>query len=521
MTAAYCAVFFAAGALLGSSLFYFLRSGREKAALRRNSEITRGWEQIFDSITDYVFILDKNSRIVLANRAAAQKLNLAPGQIIGKTCFDLIHRSEAHPETCPYALMLKDKKTHTAEMKDTLLGLPLLVTVSPILDADGELTGAVHIAKDLSEKLELENRLLQLGKMEALGRMSGGLAHEFNNILSVISSAFYMLRARIPRDEETGSYTDSVHKAISSASNLTRHLLTLSQRQVLDLKPSDLSALAAETAQMLQKLLGEKTTVTASLAAGLPAINADPAQINKLIMSLLAEETPGNRAVVISTEKIALRHYPGSGETPPAPGQFVRLTVSDSAHGIKTEDLPHIFEPYYAAKSISLAAAYGIARQHQGWIDVLEARGTVSFEVYFPVSAQVAPRPEPEARRLPAEQNLRILLAEDDEDLRLLTEKALKKAGHQVWSADCAEKALKLYHELNGEFDVLLSDVVMPDKSGVELAEAILQVKPGLKVVLMSGYVDDRANLEAIQKKNYEFIYKPFDVNALLLKLRR
>ncbi len=520
MTFADYTLIFASGALLGAAVYYFVRARGEKAALRRNAETARGLEQVFNSITDYIFILDNSARIVRANAAAAEKLGLKPEEITGKPCFEPISGAAPLAENSPYALMLKDKKPHTAEMQETVLGLPLLVTISPILDGNGGLAGAVHIGKDLSEKKELENRLLQLGKIDALGRLAGGLAHEFNNILSIISSAFYMLRARIPRDEETGSYTNSVHKAIASATDLTRHLLTLSQRQVLDLKPSDLSALAAETAQMLRKLLGEKTKVETSLPAGLPAALADPAQVNKLIMSLIAEETRENRAVAISTEAVVLRSYPGSAVDAPASAQFVRLTVSDSAHQIKPEDLPQIFEPYYAPKSISLAAAYGIARQHRGWIDVLETGGTVSFEIYFPVLAQLSPQPAPEIRKAREDKSLRILLAEDDEDLRILTEKALKNAGHRVWAADCAGKALDIYHEMDGEFDVLLSDVVMPDKSGVELAEAIRRVKPGLKVVLMSGYVDDRANLEAIQKKKYEFIYKPFDVNALLLKLR-
>jgi PAS domain S-box-containing protein len=512
------AAFAAAGFLALAAGFYF---AARRARLFSPSGLAGGWEQIFDSITDPILILDSGCRITAANKAARGRPGAGNGNIIGRRCAEVLRYQGAAAEACPDTLIFKNAAAHTAEVTETGTGLPLLVTVSPIFDKKGRLAGAVHITRDLSGKKELEARLLQLGKMEALGRLAGGLAHEFNNILSVISSAFYMLRPALPRGGDAEEYSDAVQKAISNASNLTRHLLTLSQRQVLDLKPCDLSALAAETAQMLKKLLGERTTVRTSLAPGLAPAKADPAQINKLIMGLLAAETGGARAVDLATETVMLGNYPGAAASASAPRLFVRLRVSDSAHAIKPEDLPHVFEPYFSAGSLGLAMAYGIARQHQGWIDALESKGGTSFEVYFPASGEEE-RPEEQKPRQKArpQKSLKILLAEDDDDLRLLTEKALTHAGHKVWAADCAGKALDLYHQLDGDFDALVSDVVMPDKSGVELADAILKVKPDLRVVLMSGYVDDRASLESIQRKNYGFIYKPFDVDALLLKLR-
>lgn len=478
------------------------------------------WGQIFDSITDSILVLDADGRITAANKAARGRLEPRSGNIIGRNFQEVIRYQGSAPEACARTLLFKDGLAHTAEVTETGTGLPLLVTVSPVFDKMGRLAGAVHIAKDLSAKKELETRLLQLGKMDALGRLSGGLAHEFNNILSVISSAFYMLRPLLPRGGDAEEYSDAVQKAISNASNLTRHLLTLSQRQILDLKPSDLSALAGETAEMLKKLLGEKTTIETSLAPGLPPAKADPAQVNRLIMGLLATEAGGPRSVSLTTETVVLGNYPGADAAAAAPRLFVRLRVSDSAHAIKPEDLPHIFEPYFSEASLGLAVSYGIARQHQGWIDALESKGLASFEVYLPACGETEKPQDQKPRQKEPQKSLKILLAEDDDDLRILTEKALSKAGHRVWAADCAGEALDLYHRLDGDFDALISDVVMPDKSGVELADAILAAKPGLKVVLMSGYVDDRASLESIQRKNYEFIYKPFDVDALLLKLR-
>jgi CheY-like chemotaxis protein len=171
---------------------------------------------------------------------------------------------------------------------------------------------------------------------------------------------------------------------------------------------------------------------------------------------------------------------------------------------------------------MNLAIAYGIARQHNGWIDVAGDESGVTFEVYLPAAdaagapgTQAAPAEKPRNAR-----PLRVLLAEDDEDLRLLAARTLRKNGHEVFEADCAEKALEIFDSQKGNFDTLISDVVMPDKSGVDLANAIRGIKPDIDVILMSGYIDDKVHIDTIQNRGYKFIYKPFDVDAMLAMLR-
>lgn len=490
------------------------------------SRALKSMDQVFDAMPDMMLMIDRDYTILKANRKALLTLGLSRNEVIGRKCYSLLHEAGTPPADCPCAMSKTDGKAHTAKMSETVPGMTVEAACLPVFDERGGLAGYAHIARDIAGRKSLEKRLFQAGKMEALGRLAGGLAHEFNNILSIISSAFYMLRSRLDQSETAKEDGAAIQKAISAASDLTRHLLTLSQRQLMDLKLTDLNNIIKESMQIINKLLGENVKIATDLKTGLPPVMGDPAQLNKLFMSMLIHAEPAKgvkRSISVKTENLTLSdfsaHVPGDATlTRP----FVRVRLTDTAYSVKKELLSRIFEPYFESRSMNLAIAYGIARQHNGWIDVMGDETGVTFEIYLPAAGGESPAEAPAAAAAnprPA-RPLRVLLAEDDDDLRVLTARTLRKNGHKVFEADCAEKAFEVFDSQGGEFDALISDVVMPDKSGVDLADAILKIKPDIGVILMSGYIDDKIHLDTIRKKGYKFIYKPFDVDALLAMLR-
>lgn len=501
----------------GALSWFAFRRGHSQATARMNN--------ILDAMPDMIIILDKNQRVIRANTQALHAMGLPEREVLEKKCHELLHRSKAPPESCPCLRSMHDRQPHTSETEDTVLGIPVSITILPVLDAGDNVTHFVHVIKDISSRKNLENRLVQSGKMEALGRLAGALAHEFNNILSIISSAFYMLKTHISNNEGAKEDGAAIQKAIAAASDLTRHLITISQRQILDLKPSDINLLMKESVQLLSKLLGEHTRIETDFKNNLPVITGDPAQLNRLLISILLpseQNAAKQRAVLLKTEEVELRDTPAVTALEAKTKRiFVKISVKDSAYSVKKELINHIFEPYFDSRSMSLAIAYNIAKQHGGWIDVLGEENGLTFEIYLPAAEQAISEEKhrADAPKIRA-KILTILLAEDDEDLRVLTARTLRKNGHTVFEAGSAEQALEIFDKQKGIFDTLISDVVMPDKSGVDLADAVLKANAAINVILMSGYIDDKVHVDTIQKKGYKFIYKPFDVDALLTMLK-
>jgi len=513
----FSAVISASVAAAALTAYFSFRKGSARAL--------KSLDRVFDAIPDLMLVIDNNYNIVKVNRATLQALGLPREEVAGRKCYAVLHKTEAPRANCPCAMARQDGRPRATEIVDDVLGMLVEAACFPILDGRGAPAGALHMIKDLSGRKDPEGRLSQAGKMEALGRLAGGLAHEFNNILSIISSAFYMLRGRLDGSEAANEDVAAIQKAVVSASELTRHLLALSQRQVMDMKPADLNAIIKESAQMTRKLLGEETRIETVLKNDLPRVNLDPAQFNKLLMNIIARAEPpsgAKRSIELKTENLVLNNVSARAPGEAAAGNFVRIILRDTAYRIKREFINRLFEPYFEPRSMNLAIAYNIARQHKGWIDAAGDDDGVTFEIYLPAAheagaetAAQTPAPDTGSRKA-----LCILLAEDDEDLRILTARALRKNGHEVFEAGCAEKALEIFASRSGAFDTLISDVVMPDKSGVSLADEIREIKPQIDIVLMSGYIDDKVDIDKIEKKGYKFIYKPFDVDALLTMLR-
>jgi two-component system, cell cycle sensor histidine kinase and response regulator CckA len=387
-------------------------------------------------------------------------------------------------------------------------------------------------AEDVSERRVLERQLQMAQKMEAIGRLSGGIAHDFNNLLGVIIGYSRVLKKALHGDPTLTEHAVEIEKAGERAASLTRQLLAFSRQQILTPVIVDLNALVTDMERMLPRLLGEDINVSLHLDPNLGKLKADHSQIEQVIMNLAVnarDAMPTGGKLGIRTRNVFLgedytRTHPGS-----KPGHYVAMIMTDSGTGMDSETLAHIFEPFFTTKErgkgtgLGLATVYGIVKQSNGyiWVDSTPGQGS-SFQIYLPlhegaVEEQDAPRPDrPEELR----GSEHILLVEDAEPLRRLAKTILEGAGFRVTAAEDGERALQIAASSPDNFDLLLTDVVMPGMNGRVLSEELLRRRHGLRVLYMSGYTDSFiAGHCQLESKTY-LLQKPFTEEALIRTVR-
>ena len=399
---------------------------------------------------------------------------------------------------------------------------------APLTDAAGAPSGFITLAADITERRQLEAQLRQSQKMEAVGRLAGGVAHDFNNLLTVITGYAYMLVQDVGETEPLRANAEEILRAVDRASALTSQLLAFSRRQVAKPRPLDLTALVANMDRMLRRVIGEDIDLAAELAPGLPKVKADPGHIEQVIMNLVVnsrDAMPDGGRITIRTAAVQLdadfaRYHPGA-----RPGPYVALAVADTGHGMSDEIKAHLFEPFFTTKEqgkgtgLGLSMVYGIVRQCGGEITVASQPGHgTTLTIYLPQieasgdEAAAAPAPAVLERGWET-----ILLVEDEDEVRRLVRGVLMQQGYTVLEAADPDDALRLAADFAQPIDLLLTDVVMPHMSGVELARRMAVARPGMRVLFMSGYTED----PALQDGGVTpFIRKPFTPRDLAGRLR-
>jgi PAS domain S-box-containing protein len=411
--------------------------------------------------------------------------------------------------------------------------MPIDGSLAPIVDDGGSVRGVVLVFRDITErkraeeeKERLQAQLFQAQRMEAVGVLAGGIAHDFNNLLTTIIGSSSLMLEGLNLGEPLRTGLERIKRAGDRGASLTQQILALSRRQVPELRVLDLNAVIIDMEEMLERLLGEDTDVVNAVEPGFRHVKADPVQIEQVIMNLVInahEAMPEGGKLTLMTETVTLdrdqcRQMPGS-----YPGTFVRLSVTDTGAGIDPEIMPRIFEPFFSTKEkgsgLGLAIADSITRQYNGWIEVHSelGRGT-TFQVYLPALSEAAADELGEAVPRPVLQGKgeRILLVEDDDGVRAAISEMLRVNGYVAVEAENAEKALDLFEREGGHFDLVFSDVILPDKDGLELVDQCLSLNPDLRVVLTSGYTDHRSRWPIIRERGFRFLRKPFDLPNLL-----
>jgi two-component system, cell cycle sensor histidine kinase and response regulator CckA len=387
------------------------------------------------------------------------------------------------------------------------------------------------IARDVTERKQLENQLQQSQKMEAIGRLAGGVAHDFNNLLTAINGYSSLALKRLDDDSSIKPYLEEVRKAGERAANLTRQLLAFGRKQILQPLALDLNDVVSDMNKMLRRLIGEDIALTAKLAPNLKRIKADPGQIEQVLVNLVVnarDAMPQGGKLTIETANCKLDQQYALRHVGVHPGNYVMLAVSDTGVGMDEATRARIFEPFFTTKEkgkgtgLGLSTVYGIVQQSGGsiWVYSELNRGT-SFKVYLPEleAAIESHQDKPEENEAPGGSET-ILLVEDEETVRGLAQKILEQVGYNVLSAAGGEEAVRLCNDQERRIDLLLTDVVMPEASGKEVAEHLNQLVPGIKVLFMSGYTDEAIVHHGVLDSNVEFIQKPFTPSALSKKVR-
>jgi two-component system cell cycle sensor histidine kinase/response regulator CckA len=408
----------------------------------------------------------------------------------------------------------------------------------PIVEGD-RVTGLRGVLSDITERKEaearrqeLEAQLLQSHKMESIGRLAGGVAHDFNNCLNVIQGFAQLCLAEAGENERLADDLLQVLKASDRAALLTRQLLAFGRKQVLQPEVLDLNQALAEMEKMLRRIIGEDIELVIDLAPDLGLVKADPGQLGQVIMNLAInarDAMPNGGTLTIETTNLELDAEQAARHESTAAGAFVVVAVTDTGKGMDGPTLAHIFEPFFTTKGIGkgsglgLSMAYGIVKQSGGSIHVTSevGRGT-TFQVYLPrvLSATAATDSRPRPMPVRATGDETILVVEDEEGLRLLATTFLQAAGYTVLSAADGEQALLACERHADDIDLLLTDVVMPRVSGKLLAERLKRIKPALKILYMSGYPDQAILHQGVLEAGTQFLAKPFSEAELTRKVR-
>ena len=405
------------------------------------------------------------------------------------------------------------------------------VTISPVHDANGHISNYVAVKRDISEHLLLEVQVQQSMKMEAIGVLAGGVAHDFNNLLTVINGYTDILMQNYTSQDPQFKELGQIKKAGQQAASLTSQLLAFSRKQMMQSKILNLNEVVSETGNMLSRLIGEDIELNTIRCPGLGMVHADPGQIQQVIMNLAVnarDAMPQGGRLTIETANVVFDDEYLSGHPVAKAGPYIMLAVSDNGMGMDEETQAHIFEPFYTTKGknrgtgLGLSTAYGIVKQSKGFIWVYSelAKGT-TFKIYLPqINEQTI---EHENEKLEDRVHCgsdTILIVEDNESVRKLICRIIQKHGNNIFEAANGNDAVNFVKEYAGEIHLVVTDVIMPGMSGMELRSKLEVLRPGIKTLFVSGYTDNAIVNHGILDSESAFLQKPFTADGLIRKMR-
>jgi len=502
-----------------------------EAALRANEQRFRA---LVEHSWDAIALFGPDGTILYGSPATTRVLGYELAEFVGRNALDLIHPEDrdlvvgrlteamANPRgRVDVAARVKHKDGAWRYLEGVLTNL---------LD-DPSVGGIVNNYRDATERRSLEQQVIQAQKMEAVGRLAGGVAHDFNNILTAIGGYTDLLLEDLPLDDPRRQDVDEIHRAADRAAALTQQLLAFSRRQVLQPKVIDLNALVSNVEKLLGRLIGADVQLATALADEVGRVRADPGQLEQVIVNLAVnarDAMPGGGRLTIETRNVDLDAAYAAEHRTVVPGPYVVIAVSDTGTGMSADTQSHMFEPFFTTKEVGkgtglgLATVYGIVKQSGGsiWVYSELGHGT-TIKVYLP---RVDEPPDPlAAPGLANPERLRgtetILLVEDEPAVRAVARQILARQGYTVLEAPDGPAALAMVAG-RARVDLILTDVVMPGMSGRTLADQLATRWPGVRVLYMSGYTDDAIVRHGMLEPGLAYLQKPFRPDALVRKVR-
>jgi two-component system, cell cycle sensor histidine kinase and response regulator CckA len=494
------------------------------ATVRALQESRRRLEAVLDIAAAAIFVTDLDGTYVLANRSCAQLLGRRPEEIVGRRADDLLapeeaRRLEAHGREvlrAGHALQFDEQIALDGEVRH------FLATTTPVIDGDGNATGLCTVAADITdhqrareEKAALQAALRQSQHMESLGQLAGGVAHDFNNLLAVILNYAEFVGEQLGAGHPAAGDLAEITRATESAADLTRQLLVFSRKDHLKLEAVDVNKVALDTQRLLSRTLGEDIALSVVPAEAPVHALADRGQLEQVLMNLVLnarDAMPRGGSVTVQVARA---------------GDRVRIDVADDGEGMTPETAERAFEPFFSTKpkgrgtGLGLATVYGIVTGADGSIDIssrLQEGTTVTMHLPTgdpeqPASDAAVPAPQ-------APGGATVMVVEDEDAIRTLTRRILTRQGYEVVEALSPEHAIELYAAAAKRPDLLLTDVVMPGMSGVDLSERLREIEPGLRVLFMSGYTDNVMDRYGLDSTGDTLLHKPFDGRRLLVAVQ-
>jgi two-component system, cell cycle sensor histidine kinase and response regulator CckA len=547
-----------AAPICGIMLLMWFSSRQMKATLTRSQAVTAGLERevagrkrmeaavrelmernraLFESIPDGVGVVLKDGRFVDCNGATVRMLDAGSREeVLGHDIFDVI-APEQRERARAWLAQAQTPGLLRRLVRVTVRSLAGRVFEAQIfsdllLDEGGAPVGLVMAVRDITDQLTLEAQLRQAQKMEAVGQLAGGVAHDFNNILLGIQGYAELARDAAADPAAVREHLEEVLAASERGGALVRQLLAFSRREALVPVVMDLNAVIRGLVRLVGRLIGEHISLRVDLGPDLPGVTADPRQIEQAIVNLCVnsrDAMPDGGMITIRTDHAALDAAFAASNPWAAPGSYVRVSLADEGTGMSPEVMDHLFEPFFTTKrpdrgtGIGLATVYGIVKQHGGLIHCESAPGAgTRFFIFFPVSSEEVPAPAPaQPAPQPAGGRETLLVAEDDPMVRGLVARILGRAGYTVLTAADGAEALVVFAERGAEVALALVDVVMPGMNGQTLARALRERRPGLPVLFSSGY-DFRLLDESLEAgEKLTIVHKPYHPQELLRVVRQ
>jgi len=509
-----------------------ITGGIEPGVRRESLPVSEAFEAIVGNSPLAIYATDLQGRVRSWNRAAErifgwteqEALNERVPSLISDGLDALYLRQHPHGDGALAGVEARSlrKDGTTAELS---------VWRTPLRDASGAIDGFITIAADIGERKSLERQLHQAQRMETVGRLAGGVAHDFNNLLTVITGYAYMLIEDLSHEAGPRGKVEEILRAVERSSALTSQLLAFSRRQVAPPKTIDINELVLNMDKMLRRMIGEDIKLVTALSPDAGKINADPGQIEQVLMNLVVnsrDAMPGGGAITIETANVAPGDEYARAHLSARPGKYVTLSVIDTGHGMNEETRAHMFDPFFTTKEqgkgtgLGLAQVYGIIKQSGGDITVTSApgRGTC-VRAYLPrVFGALSTDKQERAEAARAAGTETVLVVEDEDDVRSLVCELLRQHGYTVLVAAHPQDAIEICRTHPVDIELLLTDVVMPQMSGRELAIRMAWIRPDMRVLYMSGYTEDAIPGASITEPGAAFLRKPFTPATLTRKIR-
>lgn len=494
---------------------------RFRTLLRENQALLNG-------IPDGLTLLSPDLKILWANSVSAGISGMKPETIIGRHCYEVRQGQTVPCVRCPVRTTFATGKPDQVTIRVNDISIELRSV--PVMDENGKVIKVIEIGRDITEQISLQNQLLHSQKLEAVGQLAGGVAHDFNNILTAIIGFSSLIQIKIGDDPQLRRYVEQIISAAEKAAGLTQSMLAFSKKQILDPHPLDINESITAIQKLLRRLLREDIEFVTNLCPGPIMVLADRVHFELVLMNLVSnarDAMPDGGALIIGTEAASIDEEfigtHGFGK----PGEYACISISDTGIGMNQQTRDRIFDPFFSTKEpgkgtgLGLSTVYGIIKQHDGYINVYSESGHgTTFRIYLPVLDSSGQEKETSASPYPQGGIETVLLVEDEEYVRESNRELLRNFGYEVIEAIDGEDALQKFVQHKDRIDLIVLDAIMPKKSGKEVYDTVQKIRPDVKVLFTSGYAAEIITKQGILDKKIHLIAKPIAPRDFLKKIR-